>query len=252
MTSPQVLDLFAGCGAYALGLSWAGYDIVAASEIDPDARAIYSSHFPKARMYGDVREISGRQLFADGIHPDVIIAGWPCQDLSTAGNGSGLRGERSGLWTECARLVRQIRPDYVILENSPALLNGWLGEVLGDLASIGYNAEWECVPASALGAPHKRERLWIIAYTPGVGPSRPGGLFNALYSTPDEYREADRLVDAFQGNALPFVCRGHDGAPKRLYPPRLRALGNIGSPPQLVMQIGNAILASLAEQRRAA
>jgi len=248
----QVLDLFAGCGAYSLGLSWAGFDIVAASEIDPDASAIYSSHFPKVRMYGDVRELTGKQLRADGLYPTVIVAGWPCQDLSTAGNGSGLRGERSGLWSECARLVRELRPDYVILENSPALLNGWMGEVLGDLAALGYNAEWEGIHAASLGAPHLRERLWIIAYPARLGQPGQGGLFNALYSTPDEYREADRLVDAFQGNSLPFVCRGHDGAPKRLYPARLKALGNIGSPPQLIMQIGRAILASLNEQQEAA
>lgn len=249
----SVLDLFAGCGAYSLGLHWAGFDIVAASEIDPGARAIYSSHFPGVRLYGDVRELTARHLLNDRVSPPrVIVAGWPCQDLSTAGNGSGLRGERSGLWSECARLVRELRPEYVLLENSPELLRGWLGEVLGDLAALGYNAEWEVVPAAALGAPHLRERLWIIAYAAGLGPSRSGGLFNALHSAPFDYREADRLVDAFQGNALPFVCRGHDGAPKRLYQTRLKALGNIGSPPQLIEQIGRAILASLAEQRRAA
>jgi DNA (cytosine-5)-methyltransferase 1 len=248
----DVLDLFAGCGAYSLGLHSAGFNIVAASEIDPDARAVYSSHFPKVRMYGDVRQLTGELLRRSCIRPRVIVAGWPCQDLSTSGNGSGLRGERSGLWSECARLVREVRPDYVILENSPALLNGWMGEVLGDLSGLRYNAEWEVIPAAALGAPHLRERLWIIAYAARLGQPRQGGLFNALHSAPDDYREADRLVDAFQRNALPFVCRGHDGAPKRLYPARLRALGNIGSPPCLIEQIGRAILASLNERQEAA
>lgn len=233
------ISLFSGCGAYDLGLERAGIKIIGACEIDPDARAIYAKNFPGVPIHEDVRDFP-----VTGQRPDIIIAGWPCQDLSTAGPGGGLRGERSGLWSECARIVRGLRPSYVLLENSTELLRGWLGEVLGDLAALGYDAEWECIPAAALGAPHFRDRLWIVAYAAGLGQPGQGGLLDALYPTPDAYREASGLVDAVQGAALPFVCGRHDGAAKRFHQARLKAIGNIGSPPQLVEQIGRAILAS--------
>jgi len=95
---------------------------------------------------------------------DVICGGFPCQDISYAGKGAGLAGERSGLWREIARLVGEIRPRYVILENVSALLSRGLGDVLGDLAALGYDAEWHCIPASYVGAPHRRDRIWIVAY----------------------------------------------------------------------------------------
>lgn len=245
----NALSLFSGCGAYDLGLKWAGFTIIGGCEVDPDAAAIYRKNFPGVPLHGDVRQLTGAGI---PVKPDLVIAGWPCQDLSTAGPGSGLRGERSGLWSECARLVRELRPSYVILENSPELLRGWLGEVLGDLADLGYNAEWEVLSAAALGAPHFRERLAIIAYAAGFGPSRPGGLFNAFHSTPAAYREADRLVDAVQRQAVPFVCRGHDGTSKGFHGARLKAIGNVGFPPQLVEQIGRAILATETSRERIA
>jgi DNA (cytosine-5)-methyltransferase 1 len=95
---------------------------------------------------------------------DVLCGGFPCQDLSYAGRGAGLDGERSGLWIEYARLIRELRPRYVIVENVSALLARGLGRVLGDLAACGYDAEWDCIPASAVGAPHRRDRVWLVAY----------------------------------------------------------------------------------------
>jgi DNA (cytosine-5)-methyltransferase 1 len=95
---------------------------------------------------------------------DMLAGGFPCQDISVAGKGAGLEGARSGLWTEYARAIAEIRPRYALIENSPALVTRGLGVVLSDLASLGYDAEWHCVPASALGAPHKRDRIWIVAY----------------------------------------------------------------------------------------
>jgi site-specific DNA-cytosine methylase len=94
---------------------------------------------------------------------DVICGGFPCQDISTAGAGAGLAGERSGLWRELLRAIRVVRPRYAIVENVAALLSRGMGTVLGDLAEIGYDAEWHCIPASAVGAPHRRDRVWIIA-----------------------------------------------------------------------------------------
>jgi DNA (cytosine-5)-methyltransferase 1 len=97
----------------------------------------------------------------------VLCGGFPCQDLSYAGKGAGLEGERSGLWSEYARLIRELRPRYVVVENVSALLARGLGRVLGDLAASGYDAEWDCIPASAFGAPHRRDRLWLVAYPSG-------------------------------------------------------------------------------------
>jgi DNA-cytosine methyltransferase len=100
---------------------------------------------------------------------DVLCGGFPCQDLSYAGKGAGIDGERSGLWSEYARLIRELRPRYVVVENVPALLGRGLGRVLGDLAACGYDAEWDCLPASAFGAPHRRDRVWVVAPTPTGG-----------------------------------------------------------------------------------
>ncbi len=125
-----------------------------------------------------------RQRGQQGI--DLICGGFPCQDISVAGKGAGIAGERSGLWTEYARVIGELRPRYVIVENVAAMLGRGLGVVLGDLAALGYDAEWHCIPASAVGAPHRRDRVWIVAY-PASGRSEPDvcrvfdGLSQRLY-----------------------------------------------------------------------
>lgn len=95
---------------------------------------------------------------------DLISGGFPCQDISQAGRGAGIKGERSGLWKEMHRIICEVRPRYVLVENVSALLGRGLGTVLGDLAESGYDAEWDCIPASSVGAPHQRDRVWIVAY----------------------------------------------------------------------------------------
>jgi DNA (cytosine-5)-methyltransferase 1 len=122
-------------------------------------------------IYGDIRELTADRLAADGITVDAICGGFPCQDISHAGKGAGIEGERSGLWFEYARLIGELRPRYVFVENVSALLNRGIDRVLGDLAALGYDAEWHCIPASAVGAPHRRDRIWIVAY-PGHGSGR--------------------------------------------------------------------------------
>ena len=175
----KVLDLFAGIGGFSLGLDRAtlegaeydGFTTVAFCEIEDFPRRVIAKHWPNVPCYRDVRELTADKLAADGIAIDVICGGFPCQDISTAGKGAGLAGERSGLWSEIARLVGELRPRFVIVENVAALLGRGLGDVLGDLASIGYDAEWHCIPASAVGAPHRRDRVWIVAYS-GHGAAR--------------------------------------------------------------------------------
>jgi DNA (cytosine-5)-methyltransferase 1 len=125
---------------------------------------VLKRHWPEVPCYDDVRTLTAERLAADGIGVDAICGGFPCQDISTAGKGAGMAGERSGLWSEYARLVGELRPRYVLVENVAALLGRGLERVLGDLAALGYDAEWHCIPASAVGAPHIRDRVWIIAY----------------------------------------------------------------------------------------
>ena len=174
----KVLDLFSGIGGFSLGLErTGGFETVAFCEIEPFPRAVLKEHWPDVPCYEDVRTLTANQLRSDGISVDVICGGFPCQDISYAGGGAGMEGARSGLWSEIARLVGELRPQYVIVENVSALLSRGLGRVLGDLAEIGYDAEWHCIPASAVGAPHIRDRIWIIAYpqhsdTDSAGPHR--------------------------------------------------------------------------------
>jgi DNA (cytosine-5)-methyltransferase 1 len=160
----NVLDLFSGIGGFSLGLERAGMKTVAFCEIDKKAQLVLRKHWLDVPIFEDVKTLTKGLLDERGISVDVICGGFPCQDISYAGRGAGLAGERSGLWVEFARLIGELRPQYAIVENVSALLSRGLDRVLGDLAQIGYDAEWHCIPASAVGAPHRRDRIWIMAY----------------------------------------------------------------------------------------
>jgi DNA (cytosine-5)-methyltransferase 1 len=167
----KVLDLFSGIGGFALGLEAAGFETAAFCEIDPYAQKVLKKNWPGVPIYDDVRRITADRLVSDGIGVDVITGGFPCQDISVAGNQKGIDAERSGLWSECSRLLGDIRPRYAIFENVTNLLTGdggdWFKRVLWDISSVGYDAEWHCIPASAIGAYHHRDRVWIVAYPNG-------------------------------------------------------------------------------------
>ena len=158
----RIGSLFSGIGGLELGLEWAGIGhTVWQVERDPFARSILARHWPDAdRSVQDVT-IAGSANLAS---VDVICGGFPCQDISTAGKGAGLAGERSGLWFEYLRIVRELRPRFVVVENVAALLSRGLDTVLGGLAEAGYDAEWFCLRASDVGAPHRRERLFVVAH----------------------------------------------------------------------------------------
>jgi DNA (cytosine-5)-methyltransferase 1 len=164
----KVLDLFAGIGGFTLGLERAGFETVAFCEIEPYAQKVLRKNWPEVPIYDDVRTITADRLISDGIGVDVITGGFPCQDISVSGYQRGIEAERSGLWSECARLIGELRPRYAIFENVTNLLNGergaWFKRVLWDISSLGYDAEWHCIPASELGAHHHRDRVWIICY----------------------------------------------------------------------------------------
>lgn len=153
----RVLDLFSGIGGFSLGLErTGGFKTVAFCEIDPYCRKVLGKHWPGVPCHDDITT----REFVEG-EADVITGGFPCQDLSFAGRGAGLTGSRSGLYRELIRAIRLVRPLYAIVENVAALLSRGLGSVLGDLAEVGYDAEWDCISANDLGAPHGRDRVWI-------------------------------------------------------------------------------------------
>lgn len=160
----NVLDLFSGIGGFSLGLERAGFNTVAFCEVDAKCRKVLNKHWPKVPIYEDVQTLTGEQLLNDGITVDVICGGFPCQDISTAGKGDGIVGERSGLWSEYYRLIKELNPKYVIIENVPALRSKGLALVIQNLSEIGYMGEFHCIPATFLGASHQRDRIWIVAY----------------------------------------------------------------------------------------
>lgn len=179
-------SLFAGIGGIDLGLERAGMRCQWQVEIDDYARRVLAKHWPDVPRYRDVRECGAGNLSA----VDLIAGGFPCQDISSAGKRAGITGARSGLWSEFARIIRELRPRYVLVENVPALLYPLrrgkrvvepapIGRVLGDLVACGYDAEWQCIPAAALGAPHIRDRVYIVAYAHG---SRDGGAQHEVCS----------------------------------------------------------------------
>jgi len=178
--------LFAGIDGIGLGLKAHGFESRWFSEIDASASKVLSCHYPNVPNHGDVKKIDWSQ-----VEPvDVLTGGFPCQDVSYAGKGAGLNeSTRSGLWYEYARAIRELQPRLVIVENVPALLGRGFGVVLGDLAACGFDAVWTCLRASDVGAPHKRERLFLVAYLPEQGPQgRREGLEFSIPRRPNETR----------------------------------------------------------------
>jgi DNA (cytosine-5)-methyltransferase 1 len=153
-------SLFAGIGGFDLGFERAGIKTVWQVEIDDYCRRVLAKHWPDAQRFSDIRECGKHNL----PWVDILSGGFPCQDISNAGKRAGIDGERSGLWSEYARIICELRPRFVVVENVAALLNRGMERVLGDLAQIGYDAEWQSIRASDVGAPHRRERIWIVAY----------------------------------------------------------------------------------------
>ncbi len=160
------LALFAGGGGGILGGRLLGWRTVCAVEFAPYARSILlarqrDGHLERFPIWDDVRTFDGRPWRGS---VDVVSGGFPCQDISAAGKGAGIEGARSGLWGEMARIIGEVRPRYAREENSPVLTSRGLGVVLGDLAAMGYDARWGVLGARHVGAPHKRDRIWVVAH----------------------------------------------------------------------------------------
>ena len=158
------LALFAGAGGGILGGHLLGWRTVCAVEWEPYPASVLCARqndglLPPFPIWDDVQTFDGKPW--RGI-VDVVSGGFPCQDISAAGKGAGIDGERSGMWREMARVIREVGPRFVFVENSPMLTSRGLGAVLGDLASMGFDAKWGVLGAADVGAKHKRDRIWIV------------------------------------------------------------------------------------------
>ena len=164
------LALFAGAGGGILGGKLLGWRTRCAVEIDSYARRILLARqrdgiLPRFPVWDDIKTFDGKPWRGS---IDVVSGGFPCQDISCAGKGAGIEGERSGLWSEMARIINEVRPRYAFIENSPLLVGRGLTVVLRDLAQMGYDARWGILGAHHVAAPHKRDRIWIVADTPVI------------------------------------------------------------------------------------
>lgn len=249
MTKLTVGSLFSGVGGFDLGMERAGLEIIWQCDNDPFCQKVLKKHWPDVRMYNNVKEINRTNTTS----PDVIVGGFPCQDISEAKRGArGLDGKRSGLWWEFRRIIGELRPRFAIVENVSNLSNQGIERVLGSLAEIGYDAEWEIIPACALGAPHARERMFIVAYPQschGVNIRREqGNVFEA------RKRSAAHAGNGGGGSGWgvgengywthePKICRVVDGVPSRMDRLRLISLGN-AVVPQIAEHLGRLILAA--------
>ena len=252
----KIGGLFSGIGGLELGLERAGVGhTVWQVESDPFCRQVLARHWPDATRYEDVTTVDW--LTVEPV--EVMCGGFPCQDLSYAGKGAGLAGDRSGLWREYVRAIRGVRPRFVVVENVPALLARGMGDVLGDLAACGYDAEWDCVPAAAVGAPHRRDRLFVVAYPNGKG--EPGVAVDALtrpgFVVSGTARR--RMVGDSNGNGEPRTVAqprevqrtvrpsGGDGDPWATEPDVGRVVDGLSDRMDELRALGNAVVPQVAE-----
>jgi len=264
-------SLFAGIGGFDLGLERAGMQCAWQVEIDSWCRKILSKHWPAVPRFEDVRECGVDNLS----YVDLICGGFPCQGISSAGKRKGLEDERSGLWSEFSRIVCELRPRFVLVENVAALRIRGLDVVLSDLAASGYDAEWDCIPASAVGAPHRRDRIWVVAHAEGERaggesdnvcetdgrswaplsgePQRTGGM--AYSNEPSQGRLPKRMEkkhsstsQSGKNEALLERCRSTWGAKQWAVEPGIRRVAH-GVPRRVdrLRGLGNAVVPQVVE-----
>ena len=206
----KVLSLFAGMGGFDLGFEMAGFNVVAQVEIEPYCKQELKYNFPTAKQYGDIREVTGEQILRDCGAIDVVCGGFPCQDISSAGKGAGLDGERSGLWWEMHRLISELRPTWVVAENVAALRTRGLDRVKSSMEEMGYQVECLGIRAGAVGATHQRKRLWIVGYSESIR-GRSGSLRSrsrqALTSTKNAGRDVAH-ADGIPGSTCSMEAGG--------------------------------------------
>ena len=249
----RYISLFSGIGGFDLGFDRAGMTCVAQVENDPYCIGVLERHWPSVQRIKDVRDAGRDNLPA----ADLVCGGFPCQDVSITGERAGLDGKRSTLWSEFYRIICEIRPRWVVIENVVGLLSANGGEfftkILRELSEAGYDAEWDTIPACAFGAPHTRERVFIIAYATALGLE--GGLERGAPAAYELLKERD----AWHGTGNPFedipkllaspgIGTLFDGIPSTVaIRPELRVYGNAVTPP-VAEFIGRCILAAEEEK----
>ena len=259
---PAVGSLFSGAGLCDLGFHRAGFRHRFFCEADGWCRSVLARHWPGVPIYTDVRDLDPATL----PRVEVLSGGFPCQDVSCGGKRAGITATtRSGLWHEYKRIIEGVRPRYAVIENVKGLLSKGMDRVLSDLSGIGYDAEWQSVPAAAFGAPHLRERVFVVAYPHGSRADRACGVLSASQGELAEYVQYDPVSDwlgiridrasreaIVKAYGAPCLYRVDDGrsagldgatgqkpclpvitqAERKAWIPRLKALGNGISPQQ--------------------
>ena len=219
-------SFFAGIGGFDLGLERAGLECKWQVEWDAYCQQVLAKHWPNVERHSDIRKVQFEELYP----VDLICGGFPCQDLSTAGSTTtGLDGERSGLWWEMLRAICVVRPRFFLVENVAAILVRAMETFLGSVAESGFDAEWDCLPASDFGAPHKRDRFFALAYPNQVNGKAWMGLLPNW--TPPIFAGSPRLRSPAWIQAPPERHGMDDGVPAGVYRDRVGALGNAVCPP---------------------
>lgn len=230
----NVLDLFSGVGGFSLGLErTGGFQTVQFVEQDAACQRVLKKHWPDVPIHGDIT------TFEPLFRYDVICGGFPCQDLSLAGKGAGLAGARSGLWYRYLHIIDGVRPRWVIVENVAALRSRGLDQVLLGLSEVGYHARWDCIPASAVGAAHQRDRVWLVAHT---ARERVEGLWAEGFQVPQPLDQPFLLDGAGvrQWQVEPDLRRGAYGVSTRLD-------GRMNSWMDRSKQLGNAVVPAIPQ-----
>lgn len=225
------VDLFAGIGGISLGLERAGHTCVGQVEIEDYPFQVLEKHWPHVPKIRDVKDFEGHEFGAF----DLLTGGYPCQPFSKAAHGNRYGDQHEAhLWPEVLRIIRAVRPKLVLLENVAGHLELGFDRVLGDLAESGYDAEWDCIPASAVGAPHRRDRLFIVAYPDCSGES--------LEPIDDEARLMPQVKNIGwpEWEAHPGLVGVDDGLSRGLDRARLKTLGN-AVVPQVAEWIGHKL-----------
>lgn len=223
-------SLFSGVGGLDLAFEWAGGTVAAMCEIDPFCRKVLRKHWPDVPMFGDVREVKGTDVGTI----DVVYGGYPCQPFSSAGSRRGEKDPRY-LWPHFMRLVGELRPAWVVGENVAGHVSLGLDAVLHDLESAAYTARAFCIPAGAVGAPHRRHRVFVVAHADSTRQQR-GNKHNGYPEGSLQEGDTEVLascpcrIPPLHDISAPRISRADDGLPDRAH--RIKALGNAVVPQQ--------------------
>lgn len=257
LSKPKIIDLFSGIGGFSLAGEWAGFETIGFCEKDNFCSRILKKHWPNVINYGDIKTLD-----ATGIKADLITGGFPCQPFSSAGKKKGIFDERY-LWTEFYRIICSVRPTWILAENVTGIVAVALEDILIDLEKAGYKSKSFIIPACASNAPHRRDRVWIVAHINSFRGNSGIGDRKQRHIQKDEKRDLEKIKQKWTqliphtwshftaGNWLQYnaiASRRNHGIPGKLDKPRLKSLGN-AIVPQIAYVFLSLIKNSLMEQQ---